>query len=124
MPKKMWCAGLEKGKSCGKMDQMKSEAIPRTGIVDALGAGLTEAARRPWLWIVPIVVDLILWLAPRLSITQVTTQAISAWRALLSLVYAPDQVAAVREPRAQDGDSERRGNRLERVTHRPVPGSC
>ena len=75
------------------MDRMKSEAIPRTGIVDAIGTGLTEAARRPWLWIVPIVVDLVLWLAPRLSITELTSQLMAAWRALLPLIYTPDQMA-------------------------------
>jgi hypothetical protein len=79
------------------MDRMKSEAIPRTGIVDAIGTGLTEAARRPWLWIVPIVVDLVLWLAPRLSITEMTSQLIAAWRALLPLIYTPDQMAGAQQ---------------------------
>lgn len=80
------------------MTQMKSEAQPRTpstarvGIVDALGTGLAEAARRPALWIVPIVVDLILWLAPRLSITALTEQLMAAWRALLPMVYTQQQM--------------------------------
>lgn len=76
---------------------MKSEAIPRTGIFDALSTGLTEAARRPWLWIVPIVVDLALWLAPRLSISALTAQLMDGWRALLPLVYTPDQMAGAQE---------------------------
>jgi hypothetical protein len=76
---------------------MKSEAIPRTGIVDAIGTGLAEAARRPWLWIVPIVLDTVLWLAPRLSITALTTQLMDAWRSLLPVVYTPEQLAGAQQ---------------------------
>lgn len=76
---------------------MKSEAIPRTSIIDALSTGLAEAARRPWLWIVPIVVDLVLWLAPRLSITGLTTRLMGAWAGLLPMIYTPDQMAAAQE---------------------------
>lgn len=76
---------------------MKSEALPRTGIVDAIGTGLTEAARRPLLWIVPIVVDLVLWLAPRLSLTALTEQMMAAWRALLPMVYTPEQMAGAQQ---------------------------
>lgn len=76
---------------------MKSETIPRTGIVDAIGTGLAEAARRPWLWIVPIVLDTVLWLAPRLSITALTTQLMDAWRSLLPLVYTPEQLAGAQQ---------------------------
>lgn len=77
---------------------MKSEAIPRVGIPDALSTGLSEAARRPWLWLLPILVDLGLWLAPRLSIARLTEQLMNAWRALLPLVYTPEQMKS-----AQDG---------------------
>ena len=76
---------------------MKSEAISRTGIFDALSTGLAQAARRPWLWIVPIVVDLVLWLAPRLSVTALTTQLLNRWREVLPMIYTPDQMAAARE---------------------------
>ncbi len=79
------------------MVRMKSEAIPRTGIIDAIATGLSEAARRPWLWIIPIVVDLGLWLAPRLSITALTAQLMAAWRALLPMVYTPQQMAGAQE---------------------------
>jgi hypothetical protein len=97
IPMKWDALGFESGQSCGKMDQMKSEAIPRTGIADAISTGLTEAARRPWLWIVPIVVDLVLWLAPRLSISALTSQLMAAWRALLPLIYTPDQMAGAQQ---------------------------
>jgi hypothetical protein len=93
----MVCLSFENDKSCGKMIRMKSQAISRTGIIDALGTGLSEAARRPWLWIVPIVVDLALWLAPRLSIAALTTQLMEGWRALMPMIYTPDQMAGAAE---------------------------
>ncbi|MCU0508148.1 MAG: hypothetical protein MUC34_07085 [Anaerolineae bacterium] len=76
---------------------MKSEAIPRTGIVDAISTGLSEAARRPWLWLLPIVVDLGLWLAPQLSLARLTEQLMTAWKALLPLVYTPEQMRSAQE---------------------------
>jgi hypothetical protein len=76
---------------------MKSEAIPRAGIPDALSTGLAEAARRPWLWLLPIIVDLGLWLAPRLSIAGLTEQWMNAWKALLPLVYTPEQMRGAQE---------------------------
>lgn len=76
---------------------MKSEAIPRTGIPDALSTGLAEAARRPWLWLLPIIVDLGLWLAPRLSVARLTEQLMTAWKALLPMVYTPEQMKGAQE---------------------------
>lgn len=76
---------------------MKSEALLRTGIIDAMAAGLTEAARRPLLWTVPIFVDLILWLAPKLSIAALTEQLMATWKALLPMVYTAEQMAGAQE---------------------------
>jgi hypothetical protein len=76
---------------------MKSEAMARTGITDAISTGLREAARRPLLWAVPILVDLALWLAPKLSIAALTERLMIAWKALLPLVYTPDQMAGAQE---------------------------
>jgi hypothetical protein len=76
---------------------MKSEAIPRTGIPDALSTGLAEAARRPWLWLLPIIVDLGLWLAPRLSVGRLTEQVMTDWKKLLAMVYTPEQMKGALE---------------------------
>jgi len=76
---------------------MKSNVIPRTGIVDAMTTGLNEAARRPWLWVIPFLVDLALWLAPKLSVAALTEQLMSTWKAMLPLLYTADQMAAVQE---------------------------
>lgn len=76
---------------------MKSNAIPRTSIVDAMATGLNEAARRPWLWVVPFLVDLALWLAPKLSVATLTEQLMSTWKAMLPLLYTADQMATVQE---------------------------
>jgi len=76
---------------------MKSNVIPRTGIVDAMATGLNEAARRPWLWLVPLLVDVALWLAPKLSVAALTERLMSTWKAMLPLLYTADQMAAVQE---------------------------
>lgn len=76
---------------------MKSEAISRTGIIDGLSTGLIEAARRPWLWIVPIVVDLVLWLAPRLSIAPLAPTLVDDWQGFFQMFYAPEQMRAAAE---------------------------
>jgi hypothetical protein len=76
---------------------MKSEAISRTGVVDAISTGLSEAVRRPWLWLLPILVDLSLWLAPQLSVARLTEQLMTAWKALLPLVYTPEQMQGAQE---------------------------
>lgn len=50
---------------------MKSQpASARIGVIDALTAGLAQAARRPGLVAIPALVDLGLWLAPRLSVKE------------------------------------------------------
>ena len=45
----------------------------------------------------PILVDLALWLAPRLSIGALTERLMVAWKALLPLVYTPEQMAGAQE---------------------------
>lgn len=76
---------------------MKSQAIPRTGIIDALATGLNEAARRPWLWVVPFLMDLFLWLAPKLSIAAWTERWMSVWKSTFPLVLTAEQMTLVRE---------------------------
>ncbi|MBI4675931.1 MAG: hypothetical protein HY741_30180 [Chloroflexi bacterium] len=40
------------------------------GIIDSISAGLDLVRRRPWTLFIPILLDLMIWLAPRLSLTQ------------------------------------------------------
>ncbi|MCX6027996.1 MAG: hypothetical protein NT169_01685 [Chloroflexi bacterium] len=89
---------------------MKSEATPKIGVLDALTTGLTQAIRRPWLWMIPIVVDLVLWLVPRLAIKDLVQRSIAVWEALVRVTYTSSQLAqmndlltAVREAVTQFG---------------------
>ncbi len=89
---------------------MKTEAIPRVSPVDALATGLTEAARRPWLITIPLISELLLWLAPPFSIARLLQDFMSAWEALLRTAYTPsqmsglgDMIASVRDLMGQAG---------------------
>jgi hypothetical protein len=68
---------------------MKTEAVPRVGAVDALSTGLVEAARRPWLMAIPLVTELLLWLAPPISIAQLLARFMRAWEVLMRTAYYP-----------------------------------
>ncbi len=45
--------------------------------------------------IIPITVDVVLWLAPRLSVNQLIQRLLVAWEALIQAVYTPSQLAAL-----------------------------
>jgi hypothetical protein len=74
---------------------MKSNVASRMGVIDALTAGLTMVARRPWLIIVPVAIDLVLWLAPRLSINNLAQKFLAVWEALVRATYTPSQMASM-----------------------------
>jgi hypothetical protein len=80
------------------------------GVVDALTSGLIDAARRPWLIVIPFVLDLFIWLAPPLSVKTITDRLMIIWEALVRGSYSADQLAgmsdmitSVREMAAQVG---------------------
>jgi hypothetical protein len=79
------------------MDGMKAETAPRLGAVDALAAGLNLAARRPWLLVTPVLIDLGLWLMPRLSVQTLLRQAQAVWEALVLAFYTEAQQTALAE---------------------------
>ena len=91
------------------MDQMKTEKTPSLGILDALTAGLSAALRRPWLIIIPVIVDLALWLLPRLAINSLVQRFLAVWEAFFRLGVGADQavtgdmVTAIREGMTQIG---------------------
>jgi hypothetical protein len=76
---------------------MKSNLPPRLGMIDAIAAGLNQAARRPWLWVFPALVDLILWLGPRFSIEQFGQRLVQTWKALLPMAYTGAQITAMQD---------------------------
>ncbi len=40
------------------------------GVIDAVSAGLDLVRRRPWTLLIPILIDVMIWVLPRLSLTQ------------------------------------------------------
>jgi hypothetical protein len=74
---------------------MKSNVAPKLSVIDALTAGLTTVARRPWLIVVPVAIDLVLWLAPRLSINSLALKFFAVWEALVRAAYTPTQMASM-----------------------------
>jgi len=67
------------------------------GVLDALTTGLTQAGRRPWLLIIPVLVDLSLWLAPQFSIRVLTQRFLVIWEALVRATYPSGQLALMEE---------------------------
>jgi len=80
------------------------------GVVDALTSGLVDAASRPWLIVIPFVLDLLIWLAPPLSVKTIVNRLMIIWEALVRGSYSTDQlsgmgemITSVREMAAQVG---------------------
>lgn len=59
------------------------------GIIDTLSAGFNTVTKRLWLLILPVALDLFLWLGPKLSIAPVIKKMISTFRALMEAMPAP-----------------------------------
>lgn len=76
---------------------MKKEAVQPVGVIDALSAGLNLALRYPWPLAIPVVVDLLLWLAPRVSVAQLLQRLYAGWEALAQAFYTPAQLASMSE---------------------------
>lgn len=77
---------------------MKSKFVsPKIGVIDALATGLAHAARRPWLVAIPALVDLGLWLAPRLSVKELLQHLGLVVEGLLRAGYSTVQVAGLDE---------------------------
>ena len=72
----------------------RAEAAP-TGVIDTLTAGYAAINRRPWVLLLPIGVDLFLWLGPQISISpmiQPLLAGLAGWvrRATLRGAASPD----------------------------------
>ena len=63
------------------MKTANASSVP--GVIEILSAGFDQVNRIPWILSIPIVLDLILWLAPRLSAAPVFHR----WATKLSAVY-------------------------------------
>ena len=76
---------------------MQKETISRPSIIDALTTGLGTAARRPWLLIVPFTIDLLLWLAPKVSIATLMQRLLRGWETLVRATYSASQLEVMAE---------------------------
>lgn len=47
---------------------MNEQNQAKLGVIDSLSVGFRTVGRRPWLLIVPVLLDLLLWFGPRLSV--------------------------------------------------------
>ncbi len=55
----------------------------RLGVIDSLSAGFHAVARHPWLILPPVVLDLLLWLGPRLSVRPLVEQMLALWQGVM-----------------------------------------
>lgn len=68
------------------------------GVMDALSAGFALVARRPWLMVIPALVDLFLWLGARLSVEGLVREALATAASLSEAGNAslvPEEAKAV-----------------------------
>ncbi|MBI4491723.1 MAG: hypothetical protein HY690_02905 [Chloroflexi bacterium] len=68
-----------------------------SGIIDTLSAGYGIVNRRIWILLIPILLDLFLWLGPQVSVSPLVGQALTRWGAPASLTL--EQVQAIDEAR-------------------------
>lgn len=65
------------------------------GVIEALATGFEIVRHRPWIPLFPIVLDLILWIAPRLSLTSLLLPALALLESPKNL--SPDSMLALEE---------------------------
>jgi len=46
----------------------EQQEAPKFGVIDSLSFGFQLIAKRPWLLVLPVLLDLLLWLGPRISV--------------------------------------------------------
>ena len=56
---------------------MNSEITPKLGVIDIITTGFQTLLRYPWLLLVPILLDVLLWFGPQLSIKLLIPQLIA-----------------------------------------------
>ena len=56
----------------------RAEATRPPGVIDTLTAGYSVVNRSPWILLIPILLDVFLWLGPQISLAPVVDRAISS----------------------------------------------
>ena len=77
---------------------MLMEVSQRLGIIDTISAGFGMVNKRLWLIIIPILLDVVLWLGPRISIAPLVNRALDGYHRLLvessSQIPSQDQLTS------------------------------
>jgi hypothetical protein len=64
------------------MKNLKTNALAEQkpiGVIDALAAGFSTTVRHPWVILIPILLDLAIWLLPRISLAPIVRQFLALW---------------------------------------------
>lgn len=62
------------------------------GVIDSVSAGLDLVRRRPWTLLIPIVADVLIWVLPRLSLTQLVRPYVDEMLRVASVSGDPEMV--------------------------------
>ncbi|QLQ06449.1 MAG: hypothetical protein HZY76_10615 [Anaerolineae bacterium] len=94
---------------------MKSETIPKLGVIDSISAGFRVVGRFPWLVLFPIALDVLLWLGPRLSLRPLVPLVAALLQPPADVALPPDYAQMIANSRMllnQLGDSYNLGTVL------------
>lgn len=71
------------------------------GIIDCLAAGFRLIARRPWLLLIPVLLDLFLWMGPHIGLAQIAQQVQETLAAQQAGAPAADYSTAITQQTQQ-----------------------
>lgn len=75
------------------------------GVIDAISAGLALVWRRPWTLLIPILFDTLIWLLPRLSLTQLFRPYVTLMLGATALSSDPEAAEETRRGLQQVAES-------------------
>lgn len=78
---------------------MNSEITPKLGVIDSIASGFRVLARFPWLILVPVLLDVALWLGPQLSVKPLITPLAAAVQAPPDMALSADYQQALETSR-------------------------
>lgn len=79
---------------------MNSEITPKLGVIDCIATGFRVLARYPWLILIPVLLDLALWLGPQLSVRPLVAPLVAAVQAPPEITLSADYEQALETSRS------------------------
>ncbi len=79
------------------ISQNSTDSKPALGVIDALAAGFEAVLRRPWLLLIPLALDLFLWMGPRLHAEALYQQFDPTLRDMSQQVTSADMRLALQD---------------------------